>query len=128
MLHARTSDGTAVATTLLLLGNHPVAHTVSAAADSRFQNLGTNPLLRWKGFEALHERGFAGVDLTDASLNAVTRFKGQLGGDLIMSLEIDAPRSARFRAWERAGRAYRRARGAAGGLARRLLGRGRTES
>jgi len=127
LFHARTSDGTAVATTLLLLGNHPVAHTVSAAADPEFQNLGTNPLLRWEGFKALHERGFKGVDLTDASLNAVTRFKGQLGGDLVMSLELDAPRSARFRMWERSSRAVWRGRTAAGALVRRLLRTGREE-
>jgi len=128
LFHARTPEGTAVATTLVLLGNHATAHTVSAAADAAFQSLGTNPLLRWEGFKTLHERGFAGVDLTDASLNAVTRFKGQLGGDLVMSLELDAPRTLRFRAWERGRRAYAQARAAPGGLARRLLRAGRSRS
>ncbi len=128
LFQARTQRGNAVAATLLLLGNHPTAHTVAAAADAAFQSLGTNPLLRWEGFKALHERGFTGVDLTDATLNAVTRFKEQLGGSLVMSLEIDAPRTLRFRTWERARRAYALARAAPGGLARRLLGARRRPS
>lgn len=125
LFHARMPDGRAVATALVLLGNHRIAHTVSAAADSSAQSLGTNPLLRWESFRALHQRGYAGVDLTDASLNAVTRFKGQLGGELVMSLEIDAPRTLRFRAWEGGVRLYGRLRGTAGGLARRLTGASR---
>lgn len=128
LFHARTREGTAVATTLILLGNYATAHTVSAAADAAFQGLGTNPLLRWEGFKALHERGFTGVDLTDASLNAVTRFKGQLGGDLVMSLEIDAPRTLRFRAWEGGRHAYWHTRSMAAALARRLLRRGGSRS
>jgi hypothetical protein len=123
LYHARMPDGTAVAATLVLLGNHPVAQTVSAAADSAYQALGTNPLLRWESFRRLHERGYRGVDLTDASLNPVTRFKGQLGGDLVMSLELDAPRTLRFRMWERGRSTYYRARGAAGSVVRRLMGR-----
>jgi len=99
-----------------------VAQTVSAAADSQYQGLGTNPLLRWESFRRLHARGYRGVDLTDASLNPVTRFKGQLGGDLVMSLELDAPRTLRFRAWERSWSAFYGARGAAGSAVRRLLG------
>lgn len=121
LFHARLPNGRAVATTLLLLGNHPVAHTVSAAAKAEFQNLGTNPLLRWEGFKALHERGFRGVDLTDASLNPVTRFKGQLGGDLVLSLEIDAPRTWRFRTVKLACSAYAQARAVPTAVARRLL-------
>jgi len=123
LFHARLGDGRAVATALLLLGEHAVAHTVSAAADAEHQALGTNPLLRWASFKSLHERGFEGVDLTDASLNPVTRFKGQLGGDLVMSLEVDAPRTLRFRAVEQGKRVYRRLRGGAGSLARRVLRR-----
>lgn len=125
IFHARLADGTAAASALLLLGNHPVAHTVSAAADAEHQSLGTNPLLRWSSFRSLHERGYRGVDLTDASLNPVTRFKGQLGGDLVMSLEIDAPRTLRFRALHQGQRVYRRLRAGAGSVARKALGRSR---
>lgn len=127
LFHARMPDGAAAASALVLLGRHPVSHTVSAAADATLQGLGTNALLRWESFKALHERGFAGVDLTDASLNAVTRFKAQLGGDLVMSLEIDAPRSARFRAWELGHGAWARTRAVPGAVARRLqrVGSGR---
>lgn len=123
LLHARLPDGTAVATALLLLGNHPVAHTVSAAADAEYQALGTNPLLRWESFRRLHERGFQAVDLTDAALNPVTRFKGQLGGDLRMSIEVEAPPSLRFRTWQLGRRLYLRSRSAAGSVVRGLLGR-----
>ncbi len=127
LFHARMPDGTAVATALVLLGNHPVAHTVSAAADAEYQALGTNPLLRWESFRRLGERGYRGVDLTDASLNPVTRFKGQLGGDLVMSLEVDAPRTLRFRAWHGGRQAYVRLRGAAGAAARRVLRRSKED-
>jgi hypothetical protein len=123
LLHARLGDGTAVATALLLLGEHAVAHMVSAAAEAEHQPLGTNPLLRWASFKCLHERGYRAVDLTDASLNPVTRFKGQLGGDLVMSLEVDAPRTLRFRAMQQGRRVYRYLTGRAGRVARRILGR-----
>lgn len=97
LFHARLPDGRAVATALVLVGDHPVAHTVSAAAEEAHQRLGTNALLRWHTFEALGGRGFRRVDLTDATLNSVTRFKAQLGGDLVHSLEVAAPPSGRYR-------------------------------
>ena len=121
LFHARLADGTSVATAMVLLGNHPVAQTVSAAADPEHQARGTNPFLRWHSFRALHERGFRGVDLTDATLNPVTRFKGQLGGDLVMSLEADAPRTLRFSGWENGNRVYRRLRAIPGSVVRRVL-------
>jgi hypothetical protein len=37
------------------------------------------------------------ADLTDAALNPVTHFKSQLGGDLEMTLLLDAPRSLAYR-------------------------------
>jgi hypothetical protein len=127
LFHARLPDGRSVATTLLLLGNFPVAHTVSAAADAEHQALGTNPLLRWASFRSLHERGFRGVDLTDAALNAVTRFKGQLGGELVMSLEADAPRTLRYRAAREGQTLYRRLRSGAAGVVRRVFRRATRE-
>ncbi len=123
LFHARLADGTAVATALVLLGEHAVAQTVSAAADAEHQGLGTNPLLRWASFERLHERGYRGVDLTDASLNPVTSFKGQLGGDLVMSLEVDAPRTLRFRTLDLGEQVYHRLRAGAARAARRVLRR-----
>lgn len=120
LTNARLPDGEAVATTLHLTGPEPLAHTVVAAATAEHQRLGTNPLLRRRGFELLHERGYERVDLTDASLNPVTRFKAQLGGELVVSLELDAPRSGRYRAVRAAAGGYRTVRGAAGTVLRRL--------
>lgn len=120
LYHARLPDGRAVATQLVLLGPVPVAHIVSAAADEEHASLGTNPFLRWRSFEALAERGYAGVDLTDASLNPVTRFKSQLGGDLTLSLELQSTPSARWRRAQARARLLRRARGAAGRVVRTL--------
>lgn len=118
LMNARMPSGEAVATTLHLTGPKPLAHTVVAAATTEHQRLGTNPLLRQRGFRLLHDRGYGRVDLTDASLNPVTRFKAQLGGDLVVSLELDAPRSRRYRAVQTASRWYRRTRHAAGTLLR----------
>jgi len=122
LLHTRLPGGRAVATTLLLLGDHPVAHTVSAAAEEEHQRLGTNPLLRWRGFQSLHERGYRGVDLTDATLNPVTRFKSQLGGDLVHSLEVAAPTSRRYRVTSIFRAAVYGARRRLGRAARSVLG------
>ena len=78
-------DGTPVAAQLVLLGNHPVSHTVCAAADEDFLNMGATPYLRVKVFEDLFQKGYKSNDLTDASLDLpdVTRFKAQLGGELV---------------------------------------------
>jgi GNAT acetyltransferase-like protein len=124
LYHARTSDGRTAASQLVLLGAHPVSHSVSAAADPEFNKMGASAFLRWRVCEALGALGFAGNDLTDAALNPVTHFKSQLGGDLELSLALQSPETARYRLGTGAVRLYRRARGAAGSLARRLLGRG----
>lgn len=122
---ARLSDGELAATSLVLLGPFRTAHIVSAAAREEYQRLGVNPFLRWKTFERLCGSDYSGVDLTDASLNPVSRFKSQLGGELVVSLEVDAPRSWRFRLIQQAAHVRRRARGAVGRLVRPLLpGRG----
>lgn len=75
LFHVRLRDGAPVASQMVLLGGHPVTHTVAAAADPDFLSLGTTPFLRWKTCEALAANGYRGNDLTDASLNEVTRFK-----------------------------------------------------
>jgi hypothetical protein len=97
LYHARLADGSAVSSQLVLLGPHPVSHTVSAATDASHLKLGATAFLRWQVFERLAEAGFAANDLTDAALNPVTHFKAQLGGDLQMCLLLEAPESAAFR-------------------------------
>jgi len=84
--HARLTSGRPISTQLVLLGPHPIAHTVSAAAEPEFLNMGVNAFLRWKVFEDLSNQGYIGNDLTDAALNPVTHFKSQLGADLELCL------------------------------------------
>jgi hypothetical protein len=112
LYHARLPDGRAIASQLVLLGPHPVTHTVCAAADADFLNLGASAFLRWHVFEDLARAGYKANDLTDAALNPVTHFKSQLGGDLTLCLEIARPDSLRWRGAELAasipGRAKRR--------------------
>jgi len=112
LFHARLPDGESIAAQLVLLGAHPVTHTVSAAADGARQKLGANPFLRWRVFEVLAHEGYEANDLTDASLNPVTRFKSQFGGRLELCLSTATP-------WSRKARMGR----AVSGLARRALGR-----
>lgn len=94
LFHARTSNGNSIAAQLVLVGDHEVTHTVSAAADPEKQKLGANPFLRWRVFETLAKEGFAANDLTDATLNPVTHFKSQLGGQLTPSLAVEVPGTA----------------------------------
>ena len=91
LYHARLPDGRSISAQLVLAGPHPVAHNVSAAADARFLTVGATAFLRFKVFEDLNARGYQGNDLTDAALNPVTHFKSQLGGDLELSLALEAP-------------------------------------
>jgi hypothetical protein len=102
LFHARLPDGRPVASQVVLLG-HPVTHTVAAASDAEHQSLGAAAFLRWRVFERLAALGARANDLTDASLNSVTRFKAQLGGDLLPCLVLESPETLRFRA----GRALR---------------------
>ncbi len=121
---ARLADGRVVASQLVLLGPHPVCHTVSAAGDPEFNKMGATAFLRWKVFQALAALGYAGNDLTDAALNPVTHFKSQLGGDLELSLVLESPGTRRYRWGTGALALYRRARSRAGAAARRVLRRG----
>lgn len=97
LYHARLADGTAAASQLVLLGPHPVTHTVCAGATAEHLQTGASVFLRWKALEALMDEGYAGNDLTDAALCNVTRFKSQLGGDLKMSLVLTRPASPAWR-------------------------------
>jgi hypothetical protein len=88
---ARLADGKAVAGQLVLLGPAGRSYTVCAGADAEHLNIGTTPWLRWHAFVALSKDGYITNDLTDAALNEVTRFKAQLGGDLITNMVIQQP-------------------------------------
>lgn len=90
LYHARL-DGRSIATQLVLTGPHPVSHTVVAGGDARHLHTGCNAFLRWRVFQDLARRGVQANDLTDASINPVTRFKSQLGGDLRMSITVSRP-------------------------------------
>ena len=109
-----------VASQLVLVSGHPLSHTVSAAADPAHLNLGVSAFLRWHAFERLAALGSRMNDLTDAALNPVSKFKAQLGGDLVLCHVLEMPASARARAVG----ACRRAVGAARGGVRRMLRRG----
>ncbi len=98
---ARLPNGRPIASQLVLLGPFECAHTVSAAADKEFLNLGANAFLRWKVFETLSKMGYSANDLTDAALNPVTHFKSQLGGDLQTCLALVRPDTLSFRAYRK---------------------------
>jgi lipid II:glycine glycyltransferase (peptidoglycan interpeptide bridge formation enzyme) len=123
LFHVRAQDGRVAASLLVLLGGNNVSHSVSAASDPGFNRAGASVLLRWNVFQALAERGYAANDLTDASLDSVGHFKAQLGGALEMSLVLQSPRSARFRAVESLSSRAAHARAAAGRIVRGILPR-----
>jgi hypothetical protein len=123
--HARLPDGKAIASQLVLLGRHPVTHTVCAGMDPDYSRLGASGFLRWRGFEALAGLGYEANDLTDAALNSVTHFKSQLGGRLETALVLRAPSSRRARAGHAIERMLRLPR-AAGGRLIRAFGRAGT--
>jgi hypothetical protein len=126
LYHARLGDHGVIASQLVLLGSHPVSHTVSAAGDPEFNKLGAAAFLRWKVFEALAALGYAANDLTDAALNPVTHFKSQLGGDLELCLVLRSRGTGRYLWGSGAVNAYWRARGMVGAGLRRMLGRSRS--
>lgn len=82
LFHARLPSGESLASQLVLADRHPVTHTVCAASSQDQQQLGASAFLRWKVFEFLNSEGYLANDLTNASLDSVTRFKTQLGGNL----------------------------------------------
>ncbi len=91
LYQARLADGRAVAGQIVLLGPAGRSYTVCAGADAEFLNIGTTPWLRWESFKVLSAAGYTSNDLTDAALNEVTRFKAQLGGDLVTNMIIQQP-------------------------------------
>jgi hypothetical protein len=123
LYHARLPDGTAAASQLVLLGPHPVTHSVCAGATAEHLTSGASVFLRWKALEHLMQDGYAGNDLTDAALGKVTRFKAQLGGELRLSLVVTRPPSARWRLHRQALAPAKFARRALRYAARRIGGR-----
>lgn len=122
LYHARRPDGRIAATQLVLAGAHRTSHTVSAAADPALQSSGANPFLRWHAFEALAQEGYLQNDLTDASLNPVTHFKAQLGGNLALTLLAESPTTRAWRMARAAERGVRSLRGIARAVRDRLRG------
>lgn len=114
LFHARLPTGESVSAALVLASDHPVTHTVSAAADPDHYDTGASPFLRWRTFEALSERGYAANDLTGATLDSVSRFKRQLGADLALNLVLGGRDRPRFRLERRAHRRYWRLRDSVG--------------
>jgi hypothetical protein len=126
LFHARLPSGQSVASQLVLLG-HPVTHTVVAGADPAHIKSGVTAFLRWKVFEHLSAAGYQANDLTDASLNPVTHFKSQLGGNLEPLIELHSPLSPTYRWGRRAEALARSARGAIGSMVRRRKTAARVE-
>lgn len=120
LFHARMPNGDSIAAQLVLLGDHPVSHTVSAAIDPEHRRLGAAAFLRWRTFEWLAAKGKTGNDLTDAALNSVTHFKSQLGGDLVTNLVIETRGTPAWRAANALSGAYTGLRRRARGVVRRL--------
>jgi hypothetical protein len=122
LFQARSPDGRVAATQLVLLGSTRLTHTVAAAAHPDFAATGVSAFVRWRAFRALGEAGYEANDLTDASLSPVTHFKSQLGGELRLSLALEAPRKWSLRASRGVAGASRRALRVLGGAARRAMG------
>ncbi len=93
LFEARSPSGDSIATQLVLLGPHPVSHTLSAAADAADQQGGANAFLRWRVFEWLAAQGLQANDLTGAEHESVARFKSQLGTHVEMSLQVELPQN-----------------------------------
>ena len=89
--------GKSFASQLVLLGPWNTSHIVVAGSDRAHDADGVNALLRWCSFEHLAARGVRKVDLTDASLNSVSRFKKKFGAELGLSLAVAWRNSAPIR-------------------------------
>lgn len=88
LFHVRSASGKAVASQLVVADGHPTCHIVAAGSDPEYNKHGVNALLRWRSFQMLAGHGYRSVDLSDASLNAVSRFKSRFGGNLVTSLAV----------------------------------------
>jgi GNAT acetyltransferase-like protein len=120
LFHARLPGGESIGAQVVLMGDHPVSHTVTAAIDPARRQLGSAAFLRWRTFEWLARHGKSANDLTDADLNSVTHFKSQLGGELVTNLVVATPGTLNWRARSVIEGAYHGARRRAGRVVRRL--------
>ena len=91
LFEARTPDGTTIASQLVLFSGHPIAHTLAASSREEYQQTGCNPFLRWKTCEWLNAKGYQGLDLTDAHVLSVARFKSEMGAKLTLAMEYQSP-------------------------------------
>lgn len=124
LFHARLPQGQSIASQLVLLGPHPITHTVCAGAAEEYLRSGASVFLRWKACEALAAEGYRGNDLTDAELNAVTRFKSQLGAELKLSFMLHRPDALSWRMRSMAQAPFNFSRRALRAVQRRLVARG----
>lgn len=83
-----SATGETVASQLVLCDATATCHIVAAGSDRKHDSDGVNALLRWGSFERLSAHGYSIVDLTDASLNSVSRFKSKFGAELRLSLAL----------------------------------------
>lgn len=124
LFHARLPQGQSIASQLVLLGPHPISHTVCAGASEEHLKTGASVFLRWKACEALAAEGYQGNDLTDAELNPVTRFKSQLGAELKLSFLLHRQDAMSWRLRKMAQSPFNFSRRALRAVQRRLASRG----
>ncbi|MDA1178126.1 MAG: GNAT family N-acetyltransferase [Planctomycetota bacterium] len=91
LFQVSAANGVPVATQLVLHGDHPVAHTLSAGSSQTDLQSGCNALLRWRVCQWLANRGYRSLDLTDAHNTTVARFKSQLGAEVQLGLQLELP-------------------------------------
>ena len=97
LYYASNPSGNRIAAQLVLAGKCSKTETVSAAAEGSELGSGASAFLRWSVFEELSREGFRYNDLTDASLNSVTRFKSQFGGELRICFALIFPSTRSYR-------------------------------
>lgn len=123
LFHARAPGGQSIASQLVLLGPGGTSHTVAAGGDPAYLGSGVNAFLRWRSFEALAGDGCVSNDLTDATLNSVTHFKSQLGGQLVLNLVLQSPQKFAYTLGTGTSRKLQQLRHHLGNTARHVLGR-----
>ena len=112
-------DGKPIASQIVLLGDHPVSHTLCAAIDPQLRQMGAAAFLRWRGFELLCRLGKTANDLTDAALNSVGHFKSQFG-KLVTSMVVETKGTIGWRPRTVLSHSYARSRELAAGTVRRI--------
>jgi len=93
LFQVNAPDGTPAASQLVIHGQHPIAHMLSAGAAPHALSSGCSALLRWRAFQTLVQRNCRGLDLTDAQVSSVAHFKSQLGGQVQLGIQLELPQS-----------------------------------